>query len=407
MRVRRGRAQAWLIAGAGAAVVVAVLAVRGMGAAGGSARTPVAVPAAETPAVWKLGRWAAWLADTGDADDPAIWVHPSDPARSLVIGTLKSGGLGVYDLEGRRVQRVQGPVLYNNVDVVYDFPLGGGMADLAVVSDRRTDRVAIYAIDPLHRTLTELTDPGSPVIFTPAGTEPNPRAVVYGLATYRSPRTGRFFAFVSRSDRAEVAQLELVETGGQVAVRLVRNLRLPAAQRTDSPVQGLAADNELGFLYAAQENGGIWKFPAEPDADGEPTRVDSVRARGGRLAPQIEGLTLYYASGGQGYLLAASQGANAFAVYAREADNDFLGQFRVGAGKGIDGAERTDGAHVVNLALGPLFPRGLLVVNDGVKGLLRRRTNFKYVPWEEVARAFGPDRLLVDTDPSDPGGRHP
>ncbi len=35
-----------------------------------------------------------------DADDPAIWVDPKDPTRSLVVATLKEGGLDVYDLSG-------------------------------------------------------------------------------------------------------------------------------------------------------------------------------------------------------------------------------------------------------------------------------------------------------------------
>jgi 3-phytase len=40
----------------------------------------------------------------GDAaDDPAIWVHPVDPALSLVLGTDKKGGLNVFDLEGNRL----------------------------------------------------------------------------------------------------------------------------------------------------------------------------------------------------------------------------------------------------------------------------------------------------------------
>ena len=34
---------------------------------------------------------------TGDAaDDPAIWIHPDDPARSLVLGTDKKG-LAIQD----------------------------------------------------------------------------------------------------------------------------------------------------------------------------------------------------------------------------------------------------------------------------------------------------------------------
>src|SRR5688572_22724947 len=44
-----------------------------------------------------------------DADDPAIWVHPRDRARSLVIGTAKNGGLRVYDLAGREVQAIATP----------------------------------------------------------------------------------------------------------------------------------------------------------------------------------------------------------------------------------------------------------------------------------------------------------
>src|SRR5690606_39134089 len=46
-------------------------------------------------------------ASYGDAaDDPAIWVHPDDPEKSLVIGTDKKLGLYVFDLEGRTLQTV-------------------------------------------------------------------------------------------------------------------------------------------------------------------------------------------------------------------------------------------------------------------------------------------------------------
>jgi 3-phytase len=65
------------------------------------------------------------------ADDPAIWVHPIDATKSLVVSTLKEGGLDVYDLSGGLVQHVPpdaaGPGLvlnrarYNNVDVIYGF----------------------------------------------------------------------------------------------------------------------------------------------------------------------------------------------------------------------------------------------------------------------------------------------
>ena len=38
-----------------------------------------------------------------DADDPAIWIHPTDPTRSLIIGTDKKedGALYVFGMDGK------------------------------------------------------------------------------------------------------------------------------------------------------------------------------------------------------------------------------------------------------------------------------------------------------------------
>ena len=56
----------------------------------------------------------------GTADDPAIWVHPTNPALSVVIGTNKrtEGGLHVFDLNGVQLQFVSGGK-HNNVDLRY------------------------------------------------------------------------------------------------------------------------------------------------------------------------------------------------------------------------------------------------------------------------------------------------
>jgi myo-inositol-hexaphosphate 3-phosphohydrolase len=56
---------------------------------------------------------------TGDSmDDPAVWVHPTDPAGSLVLVNDKQGSLDSYDLTGRLVQRLQDSVTFwGNVDV--------------------------------------------------------------------------------------------------------------------------------------------------------------------------------------------------------------------------------------------------------------------------------------------------
>src|SRR5262245_31952618 len=46
--------------------------------------------------------------DGDAADDPAIWVHPTDPAKSVILGTDKRGGLALYDLAGRQIQYLPG-----------------------------------------------------------------------------------------------------------------------------------------------------------------------------------------------------------------------------------------------------------------------------------------------------------
>ena len=33
-----------------------------------------------------------------DSDDPAFWIHPADPARSLLLTTKKLGGATIFDL---------------------------------------------------------------------------------------------------------------------------------------------------------------------------------------------------------------------------------------------------------------------------------------------------------------------
>ncbi len=40
------------------------------------------------------------------ANGVAIWVHPADPAKSLILGAGGSGGLEVYGLDGALRQRI-------------------------------------------------------------------------------------------------------------------------------------------------------------------------------------------------------------------------------------------------------------------------------------------------------------
>ena len=90
--------------------------------------------------------------ESGDAaDDIAIWVHPSDPSQSVVIGTDKRGGLAVYDLDGRQLQYIFEEGRLNNVDLRYNFPLGGEPTTIVAASNRRGDTIEIFRLDEATR----------------------------------------------------------------------------------------------------------------------------------------------------------------------------------------------------------------------------------------------------------------
>ena len=323
----------------------------------------------------------------GDAaDDPAIWLHPTDPSKSAVIGTDKLGGLAVYDLAGDQIAYYPDSTP-NNVDLRYNFPLGGERVALVVTSDSKTDTLRPYRVDPETRDLTYVA---SRSLETGLG--------VAGLCLYASPVSGKYYAFVGDSS-GTVQQWELFDDGaGKVAARKVRTLSL------NSVTEGCVADDVTGNLFIAQEDVAIWRYGAEPEAGQTRTRVDVV-GEGGHLTADIEGLALSYGSDGDGYLLASSQGSDTFVVYERGGGHAYVTTFAVTAGTAVDGVSHTDGIEVTNAALGPAFPGGVFVAQDDDNRDGGGNQNFKLVPWERIARSATP-ALAIDTawDPRRVGG---
>ncbi|MEU2212080.1 phytase [Streptomyces hygroscopicus] len=403
---------------------------------------PTVTPTSETPALYDDE-----AGGHSDADDPAIWRNAADPDRSLVIATAKKGGLRVYGLDARLVQSLpaprppaedDAPGRFNNVDLVAGLKTPTGRADVAVVSDRGSDRLRIYRIDPSKpgAPLTDITDPAAAPVFSADQAEINDQRTAYGLATWQDKATGRSYALVSQRKRTRLALVELTPTArGTVDYREVRTLDLPASFRlpdgtTWSPctepgelpqVEGMVVDPATGTLYAGQEDVGIWRLRA--DLTDKPVLVEKVREYGvpgvydktteectpgadpgfggKRLTADVEGLTLFQEPDGDGYLFASSQGDSTFALYDREVseDNEYEGGFRVGAASAtLDGSEECDGAAVLNAPLGSRYPNGMLVVQDGHEtpevpdgeGGTRTATNFKFVDLGDVMDAADP-----------------
>ena len=303
--------------------------------------------------------------NTGDAaDDPAIWVDPADPARSTVIATDNDGGLAVYDLAGKQLQYLPDGKM-NNVDLRAGFPLGGASVALVTASNRQLNTIAIYIVNPATRMLENVAArPIQPLVLSD------------GSCMYHSAKTGAFHYFVT-SEEGAVEQWELFDAAGRVDGRKVRDLRVAPGQRLGSCV----ADDELGRLYVSEKKAGIWRYGAEPTDGDVRVKVDSAGS-GGRLVADVEGLTIAYGVAGDGQLVASSQGDNSFAVYARGGNNVFLARFEIRSGSLVDGTEDTDGIAVAATSLGPLFPGGVFVAQDGEND--GGNQNFKLVPWVSI-----------------------
>jgi myo-inositol-hexaphosphate 3-phosphohydrolase len=341
----------------------------------------------------------------GDADDIAIWVHPTDVNKSVVVGVLKDGGLEVYDLNGQVLQSINPEgVRYNNVDLVYGVAFAGEQVDIVVATDRYKDRLVIFTVNPETGELTDITAKDAPLLFTPEGQESDEETTAYGIALYKD-EAGKLLAFVNRRDTGDLAQVELLEQDGGMTYQTVDTFFLPipeGGELGDAQTEGMVVDPELGFLYIGQENVGVWKKSLEQGS--EPTLIHAIDDE--ILFADVEGLTIYYADNGTGYLLVSSQGNNSYAVYSREGDNDYLGSFQIAANGDIDSAEESDGAMVLNVPLGNKFSNGILIVQDGQdepfvemedEGEMEIvSANFKYVDWAQVANAFNPP-LKIDT----------
>ncbi|VEF15711.1 phytase [Stutzerimonas stutzeri] len=315
--------------------------------------------AAETDAVPSLG---------DAADDPAIWVHPRNPAQSRVLGTDKKGGLLVYDLNGHEVQDLRVGRL-NNVDVRSDFRLGAKQVDLAVASNPDRNSLHLFAIDRVSGMLADI------------GQIATPLTDIYGLCMFKD-RQGGIHAIANDKDGTFV-QYRLDGTTGQPRGELVRRFKV------ETQPEGCVADDRNERLFVGEEDVAVWVLDARAEA---PTALEKVIDVGGPVHDDIEGLALYQGTSGD-YLVISSQGNDSYVVLDAQAPYAVRGAFRIGlnAERGIDGASETDGLEVTSANLGGIWSRGMLVVQDGRKRMPEGTQNYKYLPWSAIADALGLD----------------
>ncbi|MEO1657096.1 MAG: phytase [Pseudomonadota bacterium] len=296
------------------------------------------------------------------ADDPAIWVNTDAPDKSLIFGTDKQLGLYAYNLAGEEVQFLPLP-RPNNVDIEQGMTIGSLTGDFGVTSNRGDQTFSILQIGPngaeeIGRLAAATPEPYGICL----GTDPSPVVAI-------THKTGEVDVYAVRYDGAFSA--ERIGTGHAPGVQM----------------EGCVFDEAHHALYVGLEPFGIVRFDTRNLAStDEPVVVDRIGGASG-LKADIEGLALYKTGRLSGYLLASVQGDNSFAAYDRET-GALAGRFKIVDGPVADGVRETDGIDATSADLGPDYPKGIFVAQDGFNddGL----QNFKIVDWRSIERVLTP-----------------
>lgn len=336
------------------AVLAAVIAMPPLGA---MAKVPVTETlVTETPFTVTANAETTPVTHTGDAaDDPAIWVHPTDPTQSLIIGDDKKGALEVYNLDGSLQQRITSSrTFWGNVDVRQGVTIGGRTFDLVAVAN---GGLRLFRVDVGTRTLTQISGGTAGVLPAPGG----------GLCLYDSPVTGRVYAYTI-NNIGVVRQFEIQDNDADGVLLTTKKRTFTVVIGTPPPeaTEACVVDDARGSLYVSEEEVGIWRYGAEPNAGSARSIVDRV-APNGHLVNDIEGLAVVNVGSG-GYLIASAQNVSSpknsyFVVYDR-VTNAYDHSFRIVTGPDADGCERTDGVAAYAGDLGPSYPKGIFICQD-------------------------------------------
>jgi 3-phytase len=315
---------------------------------------------------------------TDDADDPSFWVHPTEPERSLIIGTNKvkapQGAVVVFGLDGKIRQTVAGLDRPNNVDVEYGLSLGTGTVDIAVATERLQSQLRIFAVTA--EGIRDITSLGNTKVFADRQGE---QAMPMGIALYKRLGDDAIFAIVSPKNGPKegyLAQYRLSDDGtGKVKATHVRYFGNFSGH---DEIEAVAVDDALGFVYYADEGAGIHKYRANPD---HPT-ASAQLAHFGRAGFQAnrEGIAIYARPDGTGYVVCTDQlkGSSEYHIFKREGEaanpHDHSRVVKIVRG----GADSTDGLEITSRPLGARFPAGAMAAMNS------QGKNFLVFSWREV-----------------------
>lgn len=310
-----------------------------------------------------------------DTDDPAIWINPLDPSKSLILGTDKgdtTGGIYVFDLQGKidRSRSIMNLKRPNNIDIEYGFDYKNKKIDIAVFTERGRQMIRVFSLPDMK----ELDNGGIKVFIGDSLRDP------MGISLYKNSEA--IYAIVGRKsgpDGSILWQYKLyLDENGFVNAKKVRAFGKFSGKKE---IESIVVDDALGYVYYSDETVGVRQFYASPDSSAKELSLFATKG----VKNDHEGISIFPNSRKTGYILLSDQQANRFHIFTREGiDGNHFYHKLVKVVKVA--AIKSDGSDVTPLALNDTFKHGLFVVMSADK-------TFHYYRWEDIAGKT----LIADT----------
>ena len=303
-----------------------------------------------------------------DSDDPAIWIDSQDASKSLILATDKDekGAIYVYDLKGKIIREkvVKGLRRPNNIDVDYGLTLNGQVIDIAVVTERLTNKLRVFRLPDMVPI-----DNGGIDVFEGE----NFRAPM-GIALYKRPSDSSMYAIVGRKDGPEDGTYlwQYLLTGNKKGYIEAKKVREFGNYSGTKEIEAIAVDDQLGYVYYSDEKVGVRKYYADPDS----TSVELAKFATSGFTGDHEGISVFAKNDGTGFILVSDQQANKFHIYTREGTGQNPNDHRLV--KIFDASTiSSDGSEVTSVALSDIFPKGLFVAMSDDR-------TFQYYSWKDI-----------------------
>lgn len=288
-----------------------------------------------------------------DTDDPAIWVNKNNLSKSIVFGTDKdsNGAIYAFDLTGKIIENktLRGIQRPNNVDIRYDFKLNDStLVDVLAFTEREKKQYRLFSIPDM----IPLDNGGFPVFEDEINSD---FQYPMGISLYKSPQDDSLYAIIGRKNgpsKGYLYQYIISSDSKGVSSKLVRKFGEYSGKKE---IEAIAVDDELGYIYYADEMFGLRKYHAEPKLG-----VFEIKQFGGdKFKRDIEGIAIAKFESGEGFIIVSNQQNNTFNIFTRK-ENQFVKEINLGT-------KETDGCDVITVPLNKQFKSGLFVAMNNEK----------------------------------------